>query len=1297
MLRQGDLLLEHYRLQQAPIRSGPVSYALAEPTHRTGVNPASRALGLLAWLWPDDDDASQRLWSARSRLVHRNVAPIIALGTQDGLGVAIEKVSPGETLLQYIIAHGPLDEVHACDVLAQVARALAAANALDLWHGHLVADRIWLLPPDDHNGRNVVLLHGAGLLPRKPPEHALDCDDYDLSAFSSLAVLTTCGIQRWKIWQVEGNIQPPSRMPNGLHEVIRAALDTSPDASIRSAADLAKALDNLRYPTAGSERPNPNAQDEPADGFKSIIRQGDLLEAIVDDVKGPTNDHRGYAYVGFVLRVRDESGQWVQAKSAFWDRANPELFNSLRWAWPGAEISLFDPIRRIHSDDSRSYTGWRQTFAVLEPYWPISVTNTHTAFGCPTRVLVDLRKNDPPSFHLILGNIVHFILEEIVQRPSASFDDLIQESLPHQRLAMLAAGLDDEEVSHIREQASIHFDNLKKFRDGPSQDNGGGGLGTRTEMSRYSGHYGLEGRIDLALESKNGFEIIELKTGRVRDEHLEQVRCYGLLWHELAQTRGHRVTGRVLYSADGSVRPVEVDDVTRQRRVLRYRNELVAMHRALADPSSTYQIPYFEMPGHQRNCYSQACNFRRKTCAEQGELFGERPNLTPEDASQRKLWANVPPDLIQRAWAYYKHQVRLIESEYWLNNAQLGRVLRSDALPDRVNDNQAVAGLRLTTTTQSRVTLVGDHRMLLQVGDEVIAHRGDFARDEIMCGEIVEVTAKHVIMATDAADAAAHFPTEQWIVDKKPFRHGLRAAHCALGGLMRSRDLDRLRLLLTSAQRPVIDAPKDIASLLPFISHLNATQQRAASIALADNPAVLIQGPPGTGKTHVIAALIRAFVSRGQRVLVAAQTNTAVDNVLKSLARGDDKSGQPPFTSFLRVGRMDDAPGDLLDSLRRAGAEPMRCFANTLAKHTPSLHVLRQHVLSTPVIATTTHRAVTHEVFHILRRATPTSSDDPAPPHLFDIVIIDEAGQINEPMTLAAVNLARRFILVGDHRQLPPIVPEEVSAQVHPERWMHGSAVEDIGLAGLDRSLFERLIGKAPHVMLTRQYRMHRQIMQIPSLLFYDGHLEADDSCAHRPLPLSPVQSDALPPGLRAALSPDSPAVFIDCPGENQGRYNPHEVTLVLNLLAALIEGPEPLTPEQIGVISPFRAQVHRIRADAAHRFGDTISKRIDVDTVDRFQGGEREVIIVSLVKTDTVSEFLTDLRRLNVTMTRARSKLILIGYAPNLIEHPVYRRLLTQPNFHWFRWIAEDDAAIDITADRPDPEPLSGTTTLMP
>ncbi len=817
-------------------------------------------------------------------------------------------------------------------------------------------------------------------------------------------------------------------------------------------------------------------------------------------------------------------------------------------------------------------------------------------------------------------------------------------------------------------------------------------------MSRYSGHYGLEGRIDVALESKDGFEIIELKTGRVRDEHLEQVRCYNLLWHELAEARGHKVTGHVLYSADGSVRQVEVDDVRRQRRVLRYRNELVAMHRTLADPSKGFEIPYFEMPGHQRHCYSQACNFRRKTCAEQGELFGERPSSPPTTSPNANSGEGVPVDVIHRAWAYYRHQVRLIESEYWLNNAQLGRVLRSDALPDRVNDHQAVAGLRLVESNpvQHRVVLAGEHKMLLQMGDEVIAHRGDFAHDEIMCGEIVEVTAKHVVLATDAAEAAAQFPQDNWIVDKKPFRHGLRAAHCALGGFMRGRDLDRLPLFLTPIPAPRRAAPTDLGTLQPFLQNLNPSQQRAAIHGLSDKPGDAHPRPTRYGKNpRHRCARVRSLIARGERVVVAAQTNTAVDNVLRALARGS--GGYPPMTDFLRVGRMDDAPGDLLDAIRRAGAEPSRCFANTLAMMTPSLQVLRQRVLAAPLIATTTHRAITHEIFHILRRALPTPAEDAPPTPLFDVVIVDEAGQINEPMTLAAVNLAKRVILVGDHRQLPPIVPEEVSAQVHPERWLKDSVINDIGLAGLDQSLFERLIARAPHVMLNRQYRMHRDIMAIPSRLFYDGRLEADESCANRTLPISDIQRAALPPGLAEVLSPDRPAVFIDCPGQNQGRHNPQEVSLVLSLLAGLLEGPAPLSPEQVGVISPFRAQVHRMRAEAAHLFGDTVSRRLDIDTVDRFQGGEREAIIVSFVKTDTVSEFLTDMRRLNVTMTRARAKLILVGNAPNLVEHPVYRRLLTQPEIHWFRWDAATSAAHDISHARPDPEPLSGTTNLMP
>jgi DNA replication ATP-dependent helicase Dna2 len=243
----------------------------------------------------------------------------------------------------------------------------------------------------------------------------------------------------------------------------------------------------------------------------------------------------------------------------------------------------------------------------------------------------------------------------------------------------------------------------------------------------------------------------------------------------------------------------------------------------------------------------------------------------------------------------------------------------------------------------------------------------------------------------------------------------------------------------------------------------------------------------------------------------------------------------------------------------------------------------------------------------------------------FDVALVDEASQLTEPGTLAAVNLAERFVLVGDHRQLPPVVRAEND---------------------LRESLFERLVERYPDaaVMLDRQYRMAQRIQAFPSAEFYDGKLRpATGAVARQRLADLPgVDPSVLPDSLRDTVN------FVDPDGRRVGNTNPAEADAVADAVGAFLEAG--VDPDDVGVIAPFRAQVAEI------------SRRVDVtvDTVDRFQGSSEEVVIVSFVATDSLDgPLFEDTRRMNVALTRAKKTLVLVGDAATLASEPFYARLL--------------------------------------
>ena len=262
----------------------------------------------------------------------------------------------------------------------------------------------------------------------------------------------------------------------------------------------------------------------------------------------------------------------------------------------------------------------------------------------------------------------------------------------------------------------------------------------------------------------------------------------------------------------------------------------------------------------------------------------------------------------------------------------------------------------------------------------------------------------------------------------------------------------------------------------------------------------------------------------------------------------------------------------------------------------------------------------------------------------FDVAVIDEAGQLTEPGTFAATTLAERFVLVGDHQQLPPVVRAEQPDEAADADGEGGQP----SVADLSRSLFERLIERYPDasVMLDRQYRMAQRIQAFASREFYDGQLRpaTAEVAGQHVTDLPGVDPDALHEHLRGRVA------FVDPDGHADGNTNPTEAEAVAAVVDSYREAG--VAAADIGVIAPFRAQVTAI--------GKRLPDEIAVDTVDRFQGSSKEVIVISFVATgDLDSPIFEDYRRVNVALTRAKKGLVLVGDAAALSTDDTYGRMV--------------------------------------
>ena len=904
----------------------------------------------------------------------------------------------------------------------------------------------------------------------------------------------------------------------------------------------------------------------------------------------------------------------------------PSLFAGLARIWDGAELSLESPKKVTASDGRTFYTAGPNTAAVLEPKWPVTISNVQNAGHCPSRILVDLRDPGDISYHLPFGGLVHAFLEVLADEPQLTFDEVLQSELPSRRLDLLAAGVDDRQLEDLLADARRHFQHIHSH----TQDRSG----NHAEVTRFSTRFGLEGRADLVTtDDDRGLRIIELKSGKPWHDHDAQVQGYGLLWRALADEQRVNLSGHLLYSKTGQFKAVALDDGDEQT-LLDSRNQLVTRFRGFVDPRVDAFAPAFN--DHPSLCRENACRFRRDRCRTQTHILG-----LGDDPTGAARWRGVNDDLVQRARDYHRHMTTLIERERWEEYAQLGAIFDPAREGARIADGRAAPDLQLQGAPgSSTACLTGDGLHIFRPGDRLLLHRRHSDTQPILKVIVTDIEDNHTLrIRLRSAELNQTLLNGDWIADKTPARIGYRAAHQALYHLVARAPLDLLQAILgpdeSPQQLPSLDSDEPVDTAID-LGDLNESQHQAVQHALRDQPATLIQGPPGTGKTTVIAHLALQLAERGQRVILSALTNTAVDNMLlKIVDLCRQRAIDPP--AFLRLGVAQRSP-ELRQTIQDAGLDPADHFSQDLGRSHTSLDALDERIADLRIVAATTHRALTHPVTRLLA----DRADGPP----FDVALIDEASQLSEPMALAPIIRAHRFVLVGDHRQLPPIIKSERAL----------TAFLDTSQAGLDQSLFERLARHYPPHMLTTQYRMNRAIMAFSARTFYDGALTAHPTVEDHTIDLAGLDASSPP------LASDSPVVFTHIDGDEIGRTNPDEAQALIETARQLAQ----VEDLSIGIISPFRAQVHLLRRLADQHLPGTQPM---IDTVERFQGRERDVILFSLVKTDHPGEFLSDHRRFNVTLTRAKKKLILFGNRQCLSENPLFRDWLQDPHTATQSW----------------------------
>ncbi|XP_049421116.1 DNA replication ATP-dependent helicase/nuclease DNA2 [Epinephelus fuscoguttatus] len=966
---------------------------------------------------------------------------------------------------------------------------------------------------------------------------------------------------------------------------------------------------------------------------------------------------------------------------------NPTETCLLKDGWEMTPVCRGDVVHLEGRSDGGSWVIDReQGFLVLLPDSLISGTSISSSIRCMRRaVLGDMfRSFDGGSKQMLNGTMVHEVFQRAATAKDFSLETLSKladEALcrPQYLGDMYSLGVSQEEMKQelhdylpsLEHWAKEYLSSptpkaislkMPSSSKAPSRCQDSSTVVTVAELADieenvWSPRFGLKGKIDVtarvriqrprggshrALEEKT--VPLELKTGKESNsiEHRSQVVLYTLMSLE----RYNSDAGFLLYLKTGNLHPVVASHMDR-RELLKLRNTLVHhIHNCVekeAKRSRLSRLP--EILTNRQTC--QYCPQKRNCALYERALDGNSADISEDvvrDFLQEETGHLTPPHL-----SYFSHWLLLCCLEATSMEAKNGRKrVWLQTSEESEKNGSCVGNVQLSGPVTEPSEGVFLHRFQrstvvpqkglassgLASGDRIVVSNQKGNLVGLATGYLCEVSRTSVGCTLDRD--LSKFQDVLFRLDSDEGVVGLSTHLSNLSRLMENcQDSDHLRELVVDLRSP--EFISNLSSVLPreakdtvanILKGLNKPQKQAMKKVLLSKDYTLIVGMPGTGKTTTICTLVRILHACGFSVLLTSYTHSAVDNILLKLKRFR--------VGFLRLGQGQKVHPDILpyteESARKKG-----------------LHTLSEleQLYNKELIVATTCMGIKHPLFTRRR---------------FDFCIVDEASQISQPICLGPLFYAKRFVLVGDHQQLPPIVQNQEARSL-----------------GMDESLFKRLeLHSEAVVQLNVQYRMNRPIMSLSNSLMYEGRLECGSertATALLTLPfLLSVQSELRSYSethpqhnldwIQATLLPSNPVCFLDCsmvPAlesvEQGGVSNHTEAALIHKLLSLLLKAG--CKPSDIGVIAPYRQQLKSISA----LLQSSAFTGVEVNTVDRYQGRDKSLIIFSFVKSTAeeghLGELLKDWRRLNVAITRAKHKLLMVGSATTLRRYAPVEKLL--------------------------------------
>jgi DNA replication ATP-dependent helicase Dna2 len=853
------------------------------------------------------------------------------------------------------------------------------------------------------------------------------------------------------------------------------------------------------------------------------------------------------------------------------------------YLWEGANINLY----YVKIDDNNILFLDNEGYLILEPNILVSPTDIGNVDNCIRKYYLGKRAGKTSlNYELLRGTLINNAFDLLVEEKIEDTNQIIEKVLQEKIIDI--ASLNEEENKNFLTLKNELIENLNSLKLWTTHEKFKSAIEKNTEPSFISNKYGLIGRIDLLVNNEENYVTYELKTTKAPDNspwqsHKQQVASYQLLLESALSCKNPN--SYIIYSrgnANQLLQECNVDSLFR-RRIINIRNQIVSIDYAL---TKDYKSEIYKKIIPKAGIGNETCQkcFKRQECFEIASLLNE------EFENNYSYSSNT---LDSETLEYYHKYFRMIELERLESRNSFVQIF-NDNKEELVNSGKLIENLNFVSIKEKELHLKSDSILEseIKVGDIVIVYSGDINKCEVVKAGVKNIDRFDIYLDLKKEYQENFFKNKKWNVFTDFMETTYNVMNSALYRLITGND--KLKNIILGKLFPTFNKK---TNNLKLNSSLNNTQQEAIKRALSCNNYFLIQGPPGTGKTHTLSFLIQELIKNGEKILLSAFTHKSIDNVLLKLI-------EHGFNNFIRIGNHESVDKKIHPYLVQ------EIFKD---KKYHDLNEIKKEILNYPLVACTSISAISSAIVNNIK---------------FSFAIVDEAGQLNEPSTIAILLNAEKFILVGDHKQLPPLVQNKEAKN-----------------QGFDKSLFERLIilnKNNPEALITleEQYRMNCNIVKFPNEYFYDNILKTPEKVANQRIDIEESNN--------IVLRPDKNVIFFNIDkqlnGRSSNKNNYYEAEIVNNLVKMFID--KNIKYYQIGIISPFRAQVAEIKRKIISTFDYNILDELTIDTVDRFQGNDRDIIIFSSVISDIshITEFFKDERRLNVTITRAKKKFIMTG-----------------------------------------------------